>query len=100
MLVFSDMLVDTIEASIIVGFCGHKLSRGVRAGQQSRQLSPQILWQVASEKSAPAPMGYSGSWGVMGIYLGMDLTWRSLTCGRNLLTVVDAVEPRCTSLGA
>jgi len=26
---------------------------------------------VASEKSAPAPMGYSGSWGVMGIYLGV-----------------------------
>ena len=29
-----------------------------------------LLCQVASEKSAPAPMGYSGSWGVMGIYLG------------------------------
>ncbi|CAE7609779.1 PIEZO2 [Symbiodinium pilosum] len=38
-------------------------------GQSGRDC--RISQLVASEKSAPAPMGYSGSWGVMGIYLGV-----------------------------
>ena len=35
---------------------------------------PSFLAQVASEKSAPVPVGASSSWSVMGIYLGRSTT--------------------------
>lgn len=40
-------------------------------GRGQARVDCRISQFVASEKSAPAPMGYSGSWGVMGIYLGV-----------------------------
>ncbi|CAE7886709.1 unnamed protein product [Symbiodinium microadriaticum] len=61
-------------------------------GRGQARVDCRISQFVASEKSAPAPMGYSGSWGVMGIYLGPGLSEsenrRSVGKGANPLNCV------------